>query len=161
IMSVVADVGTVGRVVDSCDRQNFHPQFIQGSGTMDAHLATLPGMSDALVQLNDFPWTVSNAAVQQFRDAYKTYAPQDPLTPNASQGWASAIGFEHGAAHVGAHPTSAQSLAGLWSMRNETFGALTPPLTFDKDRAATDARCSFAMQVRSGTIEAPFGLKTV
>src|SRR5438067_1474843 len=111
IMSVVADVGTVGRVVTSCDRQNFHPQYIQGSGTMDAHLATLPGMSDALVQLNDFPWTVSNTGVQEFRDAYKTYAPNDPLTPNASQGWASAIVFQHAAEHVGADPTSAGILA--------------------------------------------------
>ena len=161
IMSVVADVGTVGRVVSSCDRQNFHPQYIQGSGTMDAHLATLPGMADALVQLNDFPWTVSGTAVQQFRDAYKTYAPNDPLTPNASQGWASAIVFEHAAAHVGAHPTSAQILAGLWSMDNETFGGLTPPLTFVQGKPATDAKCSFAMQVKNGRIEAPFGLKTV
>src|SRR3954469_18208973 len=161
IMSVVADVGTVGRVVSSCDRQNFHPQYIQGSGTMDAHLATLAGMSDALVQLNDFPWTVPGAAVQEFRDAYKTYAPNDPLTPNASQGWASAIVFEHAAAHVSAHPTSAQILAGLWSMRNETFGGLTPPLTFVKGKAATDGRCSFAMQVQDGKIQAPFGLKTV
>src|SRR3954469_23616913 len=161
IMSVVADVGTVGRVVSSCDRQNFHPQYIQGSGTMDAHLATLAGMSDALVQLNDFPWTVPGAAVQQFRDAYKTYASADPLTPNASQGWASAIVFEHAAAHVGAHPTSAQILAGLWSMHNETFGGLTPPLTFVQGKAASDAKCSFAMQVKNGRIEAPFGLKTV
>jgi branched-chain amino acid transport system substrate-binding protein len=161
IMSVVADVGTVGRVVSSCDRQNFHPQYIQGSGTMDAHLATLDGMSDALVQLNDFPWTVDGAAVQQFRDAYKTYAPDEPLTPNASQGWASAIVFQHAAEQVTAHPTSAQILNGLWSMDNETFGGLTPPLTFVRDKAAPDAKCSFAMQVRDGRIEAPFGLKTV
>ena len=161
IMSVVADVGTVGRVVNSCDRQNFHPQYIQGSGTMDAHLATLPGMSDALVQLNDFPWTVDNPAVAQFREAYKTYAPDDPLTPNASQGWASAIVFQHAAAHVGAHPTSDQILQGLWSMHGETFGGLTPPLSFVEDKAAPDAKCSFAMQVKDGKIEAPFGLKTV
>jgi branched-chain amino acid transport system substrate-binding protein len=161
IMSVVADVGTVGRVVQSCDRQGFHPQYVQGSGTMDEHLASLPGMSDALVQLNDFPWTVSNAAVKEFRDAYATYAPNDPLTPNASQGWASAIVFQQAAAHVGATPTSAQILAGLWSMRNATFGGLTPPLTFLKNKPAPDARCSFAMQVQNGRIEGPFGLKTV
>ena len=161
IMSVVADVGTVGRVVDSCDRQNFHPQYIQGSGTMDAHLASLPGMSDALVQLNDFPWTVSNPAVQEFRDAYKAYAPNDPLTPNASQGWASAIVFQHAAEHIGAHPTSADILAGLWSMRDQTFGGLTPPLTFLQNKPAPDAQCSFAMQVQGGVIQAPFGLKTV
>lgn len=161
IMSVVADVGTVGRVVASCDRQNYHPQYIQGSGTMDAHLATLPGMSDALVQLNDFPWTVNNSAVQLFRQAYQTYAPSDPLTPNASQGWASAIVFQNAAAHVSAHPTSAEILAGLWSMRHDTFGGLTPPLTFNQNKPATDARCSFAMQVQDGKIESPFGLKTV
>jgi branched-chain amino acid transport system substrate-binding protein len=161
IMSVVADVGTVNRVVQSCDRQNYHPQYIQGSGTMDAHLATLPGMSDALVQLNDFPWTVNNAAVAEFRDAYKTYAPDDPLTPNASQGWASAVVFQHAAANVGVHPTSDQILQGLWSMHNETFGGLTPPLSFVENKPAPDAKCSFAMQVQDGKIEAPFGLKTV
>jgi branched-chain amino acid transport system substrate-binding protein len=161
VMSVVADVGTVGRLVQSCDRQGFHPQYVQGSGTMDAHLASLPGMSDALVQLNDFPWTVSNPAVQEFRDAYKAYAPNDPLTPNASQGWASAVVFAQAAAHVSATPTSAEILAGLWSMRDATFGGLTPPLTFVRNKPAPDARCSFAMQVQHGVMQAPFGLKTV
>ena len=161
ILSVVADVGTVGRVVQSCDRQGFHPQYLEASGTMDAYLATLPGMSGALVQLNDFPWTVPGSAVQEFRDAYKTYAPNDPLTPNASQGWASAVVFAAAAAHVGATPTSAQILAGLWSMRNATFGGLTPPLTFAKGRAAPHSKCSFLMQVQAGKLAAPAGLKTV
>ncbi|MDT7544107.1 MAG: branched-chain amino acid transport system substrate-binding protein [Actinomycetota bacterium] len=162
IMSIVADVGTVGRVVNSCDRQGFHPQYVQGSGTMDAHLATLPGMADALVQLNDFPWTVSgNALVDEFRAAYQAYAPDDPLTPNASQGWASAKVFQKAAAGIGSTPTSAQILEGLWSMRGETVGGLAPPLTFARNRPAPDAKCSFAMQVKNGKIAAPFGLKTV
>jgi branched-chain amino acid transport system substrate-binding protein len=162
IMSIVADVGTVGRVVTSCDRQGFHPQYIQGSGTMDAHLATLPGMADALVQLNDFPWTVTgNPLVDEFRAAYKSYAPDDPLTPNASQGWASAKAFEKAAAGIGSTPTSAQVLAGLWSMRGETLGGLAPPLTFVRNKPASDAKCSFVMQVMNGRIAAPFGLKTL
>lgn len=162
LLSVVADVGTVGRVVSSCDRQGFHPQYLQGSGTMDAHLATLPGMADALVQLNDFPWTVSGEpAVDEFRAAYRTYAPNDPLTPTASQGWASAKLFEKVAALVGTTPTSAQILAGLWSLRGDTIGGLTPPLTFTRGRPAPDARCSFSMQVQGGRIVAPVGLRTV
>jgi branched-chain amino acid transport system substrate-binding protein len=161
IMSVVADVGTVGRVVNSCDRQGFHPQYVQGSGTMDAHLATLAGMSDALVQLNDFPWTVSgNPLVDQFRSAYQTYAPDDPLTPNASQGWASAKLFEKAAANIGSTPTSADILRGLWAMRGETLNGIAPPLTFVANKPAPDAKCSFTMQVNNGKIEAPYGLKT-
>jgi branched-chain amino acid transport system substrate-binding protein len=162
LMSIVADVGTVGRVVSSCDRQGFHPQYVQGSGTMDAHLATLPGMADALVQLNDFPWTVTgNPLVDEFRAAYKAYAPDDALTPNASQGWASAKMFEKAAEGIGSTPTSAQILAGLWSMHGETLGGLAPPLTFARNRPAPDAKCSFAMQVKGGQIVAPFGLKTL
>lgn len=162
IMSVVADVSTVGRVVSSCDRQGFHPQYVQGSGTMDAHLATLPGMADALVQLNDFPWTVSgNALVDQFRAAYKTYAPDDPLTPNASQGWASAKLFEKAAQGIGSTPTSGQILAGLWSLRRDSVGGLAPPLSFARGDAAPDAKCSFSMQVKNGVIASPFGLKTI
>jgi branched-chain amino acid transport system substrate-binding protein len=162
IMSVVADVGTVGRVVNSCDRQGFHPQYIQASGTMDANLAKLSGMANALVSLNDFPWTVSgNRGIDQFRSAYRTYAPDQPLTPNASQGWASAIVFAKAAAHVGATPTSAQILAGLWSLRGETFGGLTSPLTFAKDKPAPQARCAFVMKVQDGVMQSPYGLKTV
>ena len=162
IMSIVADVGTVGRVVNSCDRQGFHPQYIQASGTMDANLAKLPGMANALVSLNDFPWTVSgNRGIDQFRSAYRTYAPDQPLTPNASQGWASAVMFAKAAAHVGATPTSAQILAGLWSLRSETFGGLAPPLTFAKDKPAPPARCAFVMKVQHGVMQSPYGLKTV
>lgn len=162
IMSIVADVGTVGRVVNSCDRQGFHPQYLQASGTMDANLAKLPGMANALVSLNDFPWTVSgNQGISQFLAAYHTYAPDQPLTPNASQGWASAVLFEQAAAHVSAHPSSAQILAGLWSLRDDTLGGLAPPLTFAKDKPAPDARCAFVMKVRNGVMESPYGLKTV
>ena len=162
IMSVIADVGTVSRVVNSCDRQGFHPQYLQASGTMDAHLATLPGMGNALVSLNDFPWTVTgNAGIDEFRAAYRTYAPDQPLTPNASQGWASAKLFQKAAAHVGATPTSAQILAGLWSLREDTLGGLAPPLTFTRGRPAPDSRCAFVMKVSNAKLVSPYGLKTV
>jgi branched-chain amino acid transport system substrate-binding protein len=162
IMSVVADVGTVSRVVNSCDRQGFHPQYIQASGTMDANLAKLPGMANALVSLNDFPWTVSgNGGIDEFLSAYKTYAPDQPLTPNASQGWASAILFQRAAAHVGANPTSAQILAGLWSVHDDSLGGLAPPLTFAKDKPAPAALCAFVMKVENGVMKSPYGLKTI
>lgn len=162
IMSVVADVGTVSRVVNSCDRQGFHPQYIQASGTMDANLAKLPGMANALVSLNDFPWTVDgNKGIDEFRAAYHAYAPDQPLTPNASQGWASAILFQRAAAHVGAKPTSAQILAGLWSLRNDDLGGLAPPLTFARGKPAPAARCAFVMKVQGGVMQSPYGLKTV
>lgn len=162
VMSVVADVGTVSRVVNSCDRQGFHPQYLQASGTMDANLAQLPGMANALVSLNDFPWTVSgNKGIDEFLSAYKTYAPDQPLTPNASQGWTSAILFQQAAAHIGAKPTSAQILAGLWSLKNDSLGGLAPPLTFAKDKPAPDARCAFVMKVENGVMKSPYGLKTV
>ena len=129
---------------------------------MDANLAKLRGMANALVSLNDFPWTVSgNRGIDEFRAAYRTYAPDQPLTPNASQGWASAILFEHAAAHVGAHPSSAQILAGLWSLRHDTLGGLAPPLTFAKDKPAPGARCAFVMKVQDGVMQSPYGLKTV
>lgn len=162
VMSVVADVGTVSRVVNSCDRQGFHPQYLQASGTMDANLAQLPGMANALVSLNDFPWTVSgNAGIDEFLSAYKTYAPGQPLTPNASQGWASAILFQQAAAHIGAKPTSAQVLAGLWAMRSNSLGGLAPPLTFAKNKPAPAARCAFVMKVENGVMKSPYGLKTI
>jgi branched-chain amino acid transport system substrate-binding protein len=162
IMSIVADVGTVGRVINSCDRQGFHPQYIQASGTMDANLAKLPGMANALVSLNDFPWTVSgNSGIDEFLSAYKTYAPSQPLTPNASQGWASAILFAQAAAHVGATPTSAQILAGLWSVQHDSLGGLAPPLTFAKNKPAPAARCAFVMKVQQGVMKSPYGLKTI
>jgi branched-chain amino acid transport system substrate-binding protein len=162
IMSIVADVGTVGRVVNSCDRQGFHPQYIQASGTMDANLAKLPGMANALVSLNDFPWTVSgNKGVNEFLSAYKTYAPDQPLTPNASQGWASAILFQQAAAHVSASPTSAQILAGLWSLHNDSLGGLAPPLTFARSKPAPDSRCAFVMKVQNGVMQSPYGLKNI
>jgi branched-chain amino acid transport system substrate-binding protein len=162
IMSIVADVGTVSRVVNSCDRQGFHPQYIQASGTMDANLAKLPGMANALVSLNDFPWTVAgNSGINEFLSAYKTYAPDQPLTPNASQGWASAILFQRAADHVGANPTSAQILAGLWSMHSDSLGGLAPPLTFAKDKPAPAALCAFVMKVQNGVMKSPYGLKTV
>src|SRR5207244_7215297 len=45
VLSIVLDVNGVGRALDSCDRQGFHPLIVLGSGTMDANLAKKKGMN--------------------------------------------------------------------------------------------------------------------
>jgi branched-chain amino acid transport system substrate-binding protein len=162
VMSVVADVNTAARVVESCSRQGFNPQYLQGSGTMNAYLATLPGMQNALVQLNDFPWTVSNnPGVQEFLQAYKTYAPSQPLTPTATQGWAGALLFQTAADMMGSNPSTKALLNALWSLHGNTLGGLAPALTFAKEQPAPPANCSYWMEVQNAKMEAPDGLGLV
>lgn len=162
VMSVVADVNTAARVVQSCSRQGFNPQYLQGSGTMNAYLATLPGMQNALVQLNDFPWTVTgNPGVQAFLQAYKSYAPSQPLTPTATQGWAGALLFQAAADMMGSTPSTKALLNALWSLHGNNLGGLAPALTFAKEQPAPQANCSYWMQVQNGKMVAPEGLGLV
>jgi branched-chain amino acid transport system substrate-binding protein len=54
-------------------------------------------------------------------------------------------------------PSTAGLFAALWSLRNETLGGLTPPLSFYQGKPAPEARCSFEIKVSNGQWTAPYG----
>jgi branched-chain amino acid transport system substrate-binding protein len=161
ILTVIADVNTVGRVAASCDRQDYHPIYIQGSGTTNAELAHRAVMDGTLVQLNAFPPLVNNSpASAEYQSVVRRYAPSLEPAPYTTQGWTAAKLFQKAAEMAGEPLTRERLLEALWSMKGETLGGLAPPLTFIKNKPPPQSRCWFVMKMSKGQFVAPWGSRT-
>lgn len=160
ILSVAADPNTVGRVAASCRRQNFQPQFLQISSSVDGDTAAKPGLSEALLAMPTFPFAgLSGQAYGEFNAAWQKYGGGQAPGPSASMGWAAAKIFEKAALGAGPDVSSAGLAKQLYSFRNERFGGLTVPLSYVEGKGTADTRCTFFMKEQGGRWVAPAGDK--
>jgi branched-chain amino acid transport system substrate-binding protein len=136
------------RVAQNCHEQDYHPRF-EVPQTSSA-MAGEPGLQSAYFASATFPWVSSaTPAMVEFQKAMARYAPKLELSAHASSGWTSAKLFERAALGITDTPTSAQILEGLWTIKNDTLGGLTAPLTFVRDKPAPAVYCFFGMEVRA------------
>jgi branched-chain amino acid transport system substrate-binding protein len=155
LLNVTGDPNTVGRVAASCDRQNYHPVFLQHSATVDNNTANaVGGKLKALLVTLTFPWVATGTpALDEYHAAMRTYK----TAPSAatSMGWASAKLFARAASGLGEPPTRAQLFDGLYSLKDETLGGLAVPLNFRRGQPAVDSGCWFVLQAADGKWQAP------
>lgn len=160
IMAILADPGTIGRFVRSCERQNFTPQYLGVSISVTGDINQLPGLSRIALGPPTFPFAgASTPAIDEFKEAMQTYGTADP-GPADSEGWAAAKLFELAATKAAAARqsiTSATLIEALRTVKGETLGGLTVALDFTKE-APNNQRCAFVMQGDGkGGWTAPFG----
>lgn len=162
VVMAVFDVNSVKRVAASCARQGFRPLYILASGVADDSFAKIPEFEGSAGAAPTAPFTADSPALTEFRQAWSRYG-GTVLSPMAAGGWVAAKLFEQ-AAHVGfgtGKPSTPALLNALWSMRNETLGGLTGPLTFVKGAGPASqpaGGCSFPMRITDGKWIAPDGL---
>ena len=65
----------------------------------------------------------------------------------APTGWTAGKLFERATANVAGPITTQSVLEGLWSIKDETLGGLTQPLTFSQGRAAEKTSCWFTITI--------------
>lgn len=150
---VGAESNTVARVVRSCDRQGFHPQYIQVAMTALGNTNQLPGIGDVIVSSMFFPFAGSSSpAAKEFATVMATFVGTAP-DPGDALGWASAKLFETiatSAARATGSLTSATLLGAARQVSGETLGGLTTELTFTSG-VPTPRNCWFAVQSKRGT----------
>lgn len=160
IMFVLADPGTLARVVRSCDRQGFKPQYAGISISTLPDSVNLPGLSRLALGVPTFPFEgASTPAIDEFRRAMARYSDARP-GPAESEGWAAAKLFELAATRAA---TAAKSLspktliAAMRTVKGETLGGLTVALDFTTTTPRNQL-CAFVMQGDGkGAWNAPFG----
>jgi branched-chain amino acid transport system substrate-binding protein len=163
----VADaVSVVEAVASDCAKQGYTPTIIASDGAVGNQFPETPGLTNSLLAFEpQIPFNVDNTpATKAMFAAFKKYEPTLTSNPNFNgevvEAWTSglllAAGVENG--DPGATITSAEILKGLHSLKGDTLGGMSPPLTFHAGKPNT-TDCWFWMGTKNGKFDEPYGLK--
>ena len=157
----VATYDTGLNVAKSCDRQGYHPAWIiPGEAISNKYLGS-PLFNNAFGSPADLPWFANVPANADFKAAMAAanlnLTTSDlPLT--ATDAWAAGLLFEKAVQLSGVTgvPTSADILAGLAKVNNETLGGFVPPLTFTTP-TNKPVPCFFVLRIQNQQFTLPQG----
>jgi branched-chain amino acid transport system substrate-binding protein len=162
LMFVAADAATMTRVAQSCARQGYRPQNVAAGLSLSGETTKVDGLKNIIVSSNAFPFTGANSpAIAEYEKARAQYAPDVTPDPGYAIAWTGAKLFEllaTRAAKASGDITPAALRAALLTVKGETLGGLTPPLTYTSSGSTGIKDCYFAMQGDgNGGMKAPFG----
>jgi branched-chain amino acid transport system substrate-binding protein len=132
VLDVAFDPASIARFANNCAVQGYHPAMFGTSLQFDLQLEN----SNTVGWLGGspaFPFMVNTPATASFLQA--------------------------AAAHLPAKPTAADVLAGLYTINHDTFGGLTPPLTYTTGKPTTTPLCYYLFQYGSSGPTSPDGVK--
>ncbi len=163
-LEIVGPAPVVPKIAQDCQQQGYNPHILLNDVVLTPSLAATLGSARAVFGADALPFNeTGTAAAKAFHAALAKY---EPSVLNASSftqidevDWASGQLFAAAAeaANLGNHPTSKQLEAGLYDLKKETLGGLTPPLTFVKGKP-TSVSCIFIMGINNGKIDEPQGV---
>lgn len=155
------DGATAIRIAQSCARQGFKPRYYIASLVVIEGQAKVKELDGTRAPVGNFPWMASVGAAGEYAQAMSKYAPGLINSQGTSAAWVSGKVLEKAAAKIaaGAQPTSDAILRGLWTVKNDTFGGLAPPLTFLENKPAPEARCYFYVELAGGQWASKSGMK--
>jgi branched-chain amino acid transport system substrate-binding protein len=122
------------RAKRDCAQIGYNPMICNVAGAITPQLLTTDltkGPDSVCFGVSSFPWWASDTPMQKaFHDAVAQFAPGTPSTYGSSGVWAAGEILRSSSQSLSANPTRDELLAGLHTVKNETFGGLTYPLTY-------------------------------
>ena len=158
IVNLALDTNSFGRFASSCRRQGYRPIFSTGGPVLQDRLAEDPNFDGLIGASTSFPWFQSGTpASDEFQRAMAQFG--KGLVPGTAtaQGWTSGKLLERVVAKAGDPTTSNALLEGLWSIKDDTLGGLTYPLTYVRDQPAARTSCGFDLVIKGGKWASPDG----
>jgi branched-chain amino acid transport system substrate-binding protein len=154
-------------VAESCAAQGYKPTYVSTAGEMTTPWLAQSAVNGAVGNTQDVPWfDDSIPATKAMQAAISKYSPSVLTSASygatATIGWAAGTVFATVAKTAGLTPTSSPTAvaAALDTVKNDTFGGITPPLTFTAGKPSQVA-CSFVAGISNGKWTEPIGLKTI
>jgi len=153
------EANSAERLANSCARQNYHPLWITGAIATTNREADLPALDGLLAPASTFPAMLTGGlpGITAYQEAIHQYAPNLELSGATSMVWTAGELLKKAMANVGPQPTTDAIFKGLWSMKNETVGGLTPPVTYVANQGTPPISCYFVVQIKGGKWSAPKG----
>jgi branched-chain amino acid transport system substrate-binding protein len=157
------------RATRSCASLNYFPTIATGAIAVSAQAAADQGLRRNVTFLGSgvVPYTNTDSpATQAFHTAMKQYAPSNLEDQQTMLGWAAGKLFEAAMAKEAAkaragNVTTAMVLDGLWQLKDEKLGGLTPGATFVKGEHAAIDDCYYPLRLDAKGFTAPKGSKPV
>lgn len=154
----VASAGPVVQaVIGDCKQQGYEPTNVVQASTTTNTMLKDPNLEGSLIaSTNANPYDVSLPAVKEFQDAVEKHSPglieSDDFSFDGIYPWVGGKLFEAvvQAGGLTKDATSADVKTGLYALKDETLGGLTPPLTFTEGKPFFTA-CWFTAKVGGGT----------
>jgi branched-chain amino acid transport system substrate-binding protein len=155
------------RVAEDCASQGYKPTWLTTGGEMTTSWLSQPAVNGAVGNSQEVPWfDDSIPATKAMQAAIAKYSPgltsSDAYGAVATIGWAAGtvFGTVAKAAHLTPNSSTSVLIAALDKVSNDTFGGITPPLTYTAGKP-TIVPCSFVEGIKNGNWTEPIGLKTV
>jgi branched-chain amino acid transport system substrate-binding protein len=148
------------RVLDNCASQHYQPAAIAAVGTLGNAAAKDPQIPVEWGYTGTLPWFVKDSSTATFDSVMGSYLPTAISPPLVIGTWTGLELFAAAAQNVGATPTAQDIYTGLYSLKGDTLGGLTAPLTFKKGQPNQD-NCFFVYEVKNGTYSTPQGTSPV
>jgi len=166
-VTVVAASNVVLNVAESCATQGYHPVWVTTGGEMTTTWLKNPAVNGSIGNVQDVPWfDDSTPATRTMQAALAKYSPgladNSAFGATATIAWAAGVVFDTVARAAGLTPSSSPAAltAALDQVHDDTFGGLTPPLTYTAGQPHS-VPCSFVVGLKNGHWTEPMGLQTV
>lgn len=153
----VGDGGFTSRIIRSCAKIGFKPQFASSPVAMAASVVDLPELEGILLGATAEPWVSDHPLVKRYLTTLQKYLPGSLPQGSGSVGWAAAMMFEKVAANLPDNPTSQDVYNGLYRIKNFDFDGYTAPLTYTKGKGASYPTCWWTMTIRGKQWTSPNG----
>jgi branched-chain amino acid transport system substrate-binding protein len=151
LVAFIGDANSLLRTAHSCANAGFHPSYFFAQQQAQNQFLNEPLLEGAAGDALTAPWFLSSSRpVAEFQAALKRYAPGTPPDGQTSFGWASGKLFERAVTSVSGPVTSEALLKALWSLRGETLGGFTMPLTYATEQPSPQKVCFSTVKIEKG-----------
>ena len=157
---LLMDSNSTRRLVSSCVRQGYRPVFFNGATNLLDDWKEDPNLEGFIGNSQIFPYFQKGTpATDEFQQVILSQGKGLLLGVGTALGWTAGKLLEKAGAKLPEPPTREALLDGLWSIKNDTLGGLTLPLTFHRDRPATPRSCWFNIAIKNASWVSPDGVK--
>ena len=163
-LAVAMDPVNLLRLATDCGKQGYKPTYVMGGTVASDALAKSANLEGAVAGQANAPWFLNQGPVATMRTAMAKYESGKTIDAIAMEGWTSGavlgVALQNALkANGGKSVSRSDVLKGLGQIKADTFGGLTPPLTFTASGVQAPTYCYFSITVSGGKWTAPSGLK--
>lgn len=160
VLFLGVDPSSIGRIASSCARQGFRPVYGALDSIISDRMKEDKNLDGLIASSAAFPWFQSGtSATDEFHQVMRTYGGGLAFSGSLPLAWVAGKLLEKAAANLPEPPTSEALLEGLWSIKDDTLGGLTQPLTFVRNELTKPLECWFDITIAKGAWTSPDGFR--